>query len=246
MEDFDIILLNIYLLGIFSMVVRNKIHYFTLRLVKTIIIVMLIAFFLVLATQRGEAGAWWLILSRAVPLIVVVGIIIHSDVRTLMEVVGIKSGRLLSNVLKDDTKNELIHGIDYLSRHRIGAIITFERNDTLNEYIDNAFSLDAPLSSELLGSIFMPPTPLHDGAIIVKDNIIKCAGAYFPPSESDKIPKRMGSRHRAAIGISERNDSLTVVISEETGAISVSIDGYLDQDISHESLVLYLEKYLQN
>ncbi len=246
MHEFDILLINTYLLAVFSMVVRNKINAITMRTLKVLTFLMAVLFYWTLFTNLDVIDTWTLTLSRAVPLLMVIVVIIHYEFRLLMEVVGVKRGRLISNAIKDDVKNELIHGIDYLSRHNIGAIITFERNDSLQEYIDHAFGIEAPLSSELIGSMFMPNTPLHDGAVIVKDNIIKCAGAYFPPSESEKIPKNMGSRHRAAIGISERNDSFTVVVSEESGAISVTIDGYLDEDISRESLILYLEKYLQN
>jgi diadenylate cyclase len=116
----------------------------------------------------------------------------------------------------------------------------------MDEYIDSAFKIDAPLNNELLSTIFYPNTPLHDGAVIIRRNKIVCAGAYYPPTERLDIPKQLGSRHRAAIGISEISDSLTIIVSEETGNISISVDGYLDLDISKESLLLYLEKHLQN
>ncbi len=246
METYDVFSLNIFLLAIFTMTIRTKINLGTYRLIKVVLLIFSTIFIYEIFQNIESIDHWLMVMIRVVPIIILIIIIIQSEFKVIMEVVGVKSGLLISNAIEEDTKQELLHAIDYLSRHKIGAIITFERSDSLKDYIENAFQIEAPLSSELMSSIFMPATPLHDGAIIIKENIIKCAGAYFPPSESVKIPKYLGSRHRAAIGISEITDSLTVVVSEETGQVSVTIDGYLDQDLSHESLVLYLEKYLQN
>ncbi len=179
-------------------------------------------------------------------LLLVAGTMLNSELRALSLKIASQTGMKFDKTIEDDAKHELLYGVDYLSRHKIGALITFERSDSLDAYIEHAFKVDAALSRELLSSIFVPYTPLHDGAVIIRENVIKCAGAYFPPSEKADIPKYYGSRHRAAIGISEVTDSLTVLVSEETGEISIAIEGYLDKDISRESLMLYLEKYLQN
>jgi len=245
MENYDIILLNIYLLTIFSLVVRAKINTATYRVLKLVVFLMFGVFIYELFSNVPSIDNRVMMIVRIIPAFVVFLVLVHSEFKSMMDFIGIKSGLKASNTIEEASKTELLHAIDYLSRHKIGAIITFERSTSLQDYIENAFQIEAPLSSELLGSIFMPKTPLHDGAIIIKDNIIKCAGAYFPPSESGKIPKYLGSRHRAGIGISEITDSLTVIVSEESGQVSVAINGYLDQDLSHESLVLYLEKYLQ-
>lgn len=246
MESFDVILLNMYLFTIFTSVVKSKINLVVYSGLKGIALVLLVIFIVDLSVNATAIETITLLLVRVVPVLMVFFVLVQSELKSLLHFIGIKSGVLISNTIEEDVKKELLHAIDYLSRHKIGALITFERNDSLNEYIENAFHIEAPISSELLSSIFMPATPLHDGAIIIKDNIIKCAGAYFPPSESSKIPKYLGSRHRAAIGISEIFDSLTIIVSEETGQVSITLDGYLDQDLSHESLLLYLEKYMQN
>ena len=186
------------------------------------------------------------ILIKGIPLILLIGIIVQTEVLLILAKLGLKRNSLFSNTLEDNIKIELIKSIDHLSGKKIGALITFEKNTSMDEYISNAFKIEAPLNSELLSSIFYPNTPLHDGAVIIRRNKIVCAGAYYPPTERLDIPKQLGSRHRAAIGISEISDSLTIIVSEESGNISVSVDGYLDLDISKESLLLYLEKHLQN
>jgi len=246
MSVFDVLVIHMYLLAVFAVVVKSKINIILYRFLKLgVVLLAVTAILSFVSFGRFDVfvlSQWVKFLP--VPLVLVVMVL--TEIRIVLRFLGIKSGLLVENAIQDEVKTELLHAIDYLSRHRIGAIITFERSDSLRDFIDNAFQVDAPVSSELLSSIFMPKTPLHDGAVIIKDNVIICAGAYFPPSDNEKIPKYIGSRHRAAIGISEITDSLTIVVSEETGQISITVDGYLDQDISSESLVLYMEKYLQN
>ena len=171
---------------------------------------------------------------------------IQTETLIVLKKMGLSGNGFFSNSLEDTIKIELIKSIDYLSSKKIGALITFEKTASLDEFVATAYPINATLNNELLSTIFFPNTPLHDGAVIVRSNNIICAGAYFPPTERLDIPKQLGSRHRAAIGISEVTDSLTVVVSEQTGNISVAVEGYLDLDISKESLLLYLEKHLQN
>ena len=187
-----------------------------------------------------------MLLLVGLPLVLLIVTITQAEVLLIMKKLGLKKNKLFVNTLEDNIKIELIKSIDHLSGKQIGALISFEKNSSMDEYISSAFKVNAPLNNEILSSIFYPNTPLHDGAVIIRKNIIVCAGAYYPPTERLDVPKQLGSRHRAAIGISELSDSLTIVVSEQTGNISVAVDGYLDLDISKESLLLYLEKHLQN
>ena len=114
-----------------------------------------------------------------------------------------------------------------MGKRRIGALISIAQETGLNDYIETGIPLNANVSSELLINTFIPNTPLHDGAVIIQDYEIKAAACYLPLSESPFIPKELGTRHRAAIGISEVTDSITVVISEETGGISLTKNGEL-------------------
>ena len=243
MSDFDILVFNIYLLAIFTLLVKSKTITQIYRLFK-LLNVALFVYLIVVFVQDDRP--LYDILIKGVPLLLLIGTIVQTEVILILNKLGIKRNSLFSNTLEDNIKIELIKSIDHLSGKKIGALITFEKNTSMDEYIANAFKIGAPLNSELLSTIFYSNTPLHDGAVIIRRNQIVCAGAYYPPTDRLDIPKQLGSRHRAAIGISEISDSLTIIVSEESGNISVSVDGYLDLDISKESLLLYLEKHLQN
>ncbi len=242
MTDFEFLLINIYLLSIFTLMIKTKTISQIYRFLKILIVVMFV--FLIVEAINEEVKIVMLLLV-GLPLILLIITITQTEVLLIMKRLGVKKNALFVNSLEDNIKIELIKSIDHLSGKQIGALITFEKNSSMDEYINNSFKVDAPLNNEILSSIFYPNTPLHDGAVIIRRNKIVCAGAYYPPTERLDIPKQLGSRHRAAIGISELSDSLTIVVSEQTGNISVAVDGYLDLDISKESLLLYLEKHLQ-
>ncbi len=140
--------------------------------------------------------------------------------------------------------DHLSHALQYMSKRRIGALISIEMDTGLDEYIQTGIPINGNLSSELLINIFIPNTPLHDGAVIIKDFEVASAASYLPLSESPAIPKKLGTRHRAAIGLSEASDAITLVVSEETGEISISRRGNLITDMSNEEVVEYLNKEL--
>jgi len=128
-----------------------------------------------------------------------------------------------------------------MAKRRIGALISIERETGLNEYIETGIPIEAQITSQLLINIFIPNTPLHDGAVIIKDGEIKAAACYLPLSESPFISKELGTRHRAAIGVSEVTDCVTIVVSEETGAISITKNGELYRNLTEERLTELLE-----
>lgn len=136
----------------------------------------------------------------------------------------------------DKLREAMIKSIRYMAKRRIGALIVFEKDTGLKEYSETGIPIDANITSELLINIFIPNTPLHDGAMIVSGDKIATAASYLPLSDSNKIAKSLGTRHRAAVGISEVTDAFTVVVSEETGNISVTYAGKLFKDISLEEL----------
>ena len=121
-----------------------------------------------------------------------------------------------------------------MAKRRIGALIVFEKETGLQDYIETGIAMDSNISQELLINVFIPNTPLHDGAMIIQGTKIAAAASYLPLSDSPKISKSLGTRHRAAVGISEVSDAFTVIVSEETGDISVTFDGKLRRDISNE------------
>jgi uncharacterized protein (TIGR00159 family) len=148
-------------------------------------------------------------------------IIFQPEIRTLLERIG-KSGLRRSSLvaldLSDNDIDQINDAVIELSHKKTGALITIERDVSLQDYINTGVLLDAYISKQLLLTIFKPNTALHDGAIIIRGNKIMCASTYYPPPSIDVL-QSFGSRHRAAIGISEVSDSLTIVVSEETGRI---------------------------
>ena len=127
---------------------------------------------------------------------------------------------------------EIMNAIDYMRKSKIGSLIVIEREISLNDYIEKSKVLDADISSDLLISIFFPRNPLHDGGVIIQGNKISSAGAVFPISLNGKINKKLGTRHRAALGISEESDCIAIIVSEETGKISIAIEGILNYNLS--------------
>ena len=131
---------------------------------------------------------------------------------------------------------ELVVAANMLSSQRIGAIIALERQIGLRNYIEGGIPLDAVLTYDLLLSIFLPDSPLHDGAVIVQDDRIAAAACFLPLTVNPKLSKELGSRHRAAIGLTEENDSVAIVVSEETGGISIVADGQIERGLGAEEL----------
>ena len=123
-----------------------------------------------------------------------------------------------------------------MSREKVGALIVIERNIGLSEYINSGDLIDANISQRLIETIFFKNSPLHDGAMIIRKQHIAAAGCILPVSHNDEIPKQLGLRHRSAIGISEKTDALAIVVSEETGEISVANQGILHQALSGDQL----------
>ena len=176
-------------------------------------------------------------------------IIFQPEIRNILEHLGRKQllGRhkILSLDEREKLVYEIMNSVDYLRKSRIGALIVIERDISLNEYINRSKGLYADISSELLISIFFPRNPLHDGGVIIQGNKITSAGAVFPISLNSKINKRLGTRHRAALGISEESDAIALVVSEETGKISIAIGGVLNYNLSLDDARMILIEELK-
>lgn len=145
---------------------------------------------------------------------------------------------------REDLVSSILKSVQYMSKRRIGALIAIEMETGLEEYVNTGISMGADISGELLINTFIPNTPLHDGAVIIQDYKIASAASYLPLSESSLISKELGTRHRAAIGLSEVSDALTVVVSEETGGVSITQNGNLYRDLSREDFEVFLTKAL--
>ena len=171
-------------------------------------------------------------------------IIFQPEIRNVLEELGRSQLLGRHKVLTVDERErmvyEVVNAVDSMRKEKIGALIVLERNISLANYIDKAKKLYADLSSDLLISIFYNGNPLHDGGVIIQGDRITCAGAVFPTSNSQKINKRLGTRHRAALGLAEITDAICIVVSEETGYISVALKGELLYNLTLDDMRMLL------
>lgn len=171
-------------------------------------------------------------------------VIFQPEIRTILEQLGRNQLLGRHKVLTVDEREhmvyELINAIDYLRKERIGALIVLERDISLGNYIDKAKKLYADLSSDLLIAIFYEGNPLHDGGVIIQGDRITCAGAVFPTSSSPKLNRRLGTRHRAALGLAEETDAICIVVSEETGRVSIALKGEMLYNLTLDDVRMLL------
>lgn len=171
-------------------------------------------------------------------------VIFQPEIRTILEQLGRSQLLGRHKVLTVDEREhlvyEMVNAIDYLRKEKIGALIVIERDISLGNYIDKAKKLYADLSSDLLIAIFYEGNPLHDGGVIIQGNRITCAGAVFPTSNSPKLNRRLGTRHRAALGLSEETDSISIVVSEETGRVSIALKGEMLYNLTLDDVRMML------
>ena len=171
-------------------------------------------------------------------------IIFQPEIRNVLEQLGkthlLGRHKVLSVSERERLVSEIGLSVDYLRKNRIGALIVIERDTSLSEYIERSKKIYAEISNELLDAIFFPDNPLHDGGVIIQGDKISCAGEVFPTTVDMKFSKRLGTRHRAAIGISEESDCLAILVSEETGRVSLAIGGKLNYNLSVDELKLMI------
>ena len=146
----------------------------------------------------------------------------------------------------EESIEELVVAAGMLSQQRVGAIIAIERQIGLRNYIEGGIPLDAQLTYDLIVSIFQLASPLHDGAVIVREDRVAAAACFLPLTVNPKLSKELGSRHRAAIGLTEENDSIAIVVSEQTGSISVVVDGQIERGVTPEALRTRLQSLVIN
>ncbi|MCQ2405118.1 MAG: diadenylate cyclase CdaA [Clostridia bacterium] len=157
---------------------------------------------------------------------------------------GLSNDDLARNARVDQSINAVCDGLELLQRQKMGALVVFERSTRLGEVMLTGTELNAEPSAELVGTLFFNKSPLHDGAIILRDGKIAAAGCILPLSDNPQIQSELGTRHRAAVGMSENSDAVVLVLSEETGELSLAVSGVLKPNYSHDSLRLALRNML--
>lgn len=228
------ILVVTYVIYKLMMVIRGTKAVQLLKGIIVILLVWAVSYLLGLKTLQ------WLVNQAITYGLLAIIIIFQPELRRALEQLG--RGKFFSRGTSPEEEvvekhvEAIVKATYYMAKRRIGALMSIERETGMSDYVETGIPLHAKLSSELLINIFIPNTPLHDGAVIIHENEILAAACYLPLSESPFISKELGTRHRAAVGISEVTDSLTVVVSEETGHVSLAKNGELLRNIAEKDL----------
>ncbi|MCM1056225.1 MAG: diadenylate cyclase CdaA [Firmicutes bacterium] len=221
------------------------------QLLKGLIVICVV---LLLAFIMDMSTILWLAENLLSFAVIVIAVVMQPELRHALEQLG-KKNFLPSGVFSDASKreqelfsektiNEIVKASFEMGRARTGALIVIEQNESLRDYERTGIEVDGIVTSQLLINIFEHNTPLHDGAVIVRGNRITSATCYLPLSDNLDLSKELGTRHRAGVGISEATDSLTVIVSEETGKVSVAYEGQLERGLTSDELKERLQRTL--
>lgn len=241
-DVFDILIIAFLIYKLLGVILRTN----TIKVAKGIGI-LLLALWL-----SGGLGLNMInfLLRKAVELgLIALVILFQPELRRLLEKMGSSKlhgffGGELTSMHTENAITQTVLACSDMSNSRTGALIIFERDNLLTEPISTGTVIDAEVTAELLKNIFFVKAPLHDGAVIIKDGRIAAAGCMLPMSSNTNLSKDLGMRHRAGIGMSERSDAVVVIVSEETGSISVAVDGMLKRHLSTETVETLLRKEL--
>jgi diadenylate cyclase len=232
-----------YGLYIIDVLVVTLLFYWLFRLVrgtravqalKGLLILLITAF---IAQRLGLTTFNFLVRGLWQVLILAFVILFTPEIRRALAEIGQR--RFFRGFLKEAEPgylDEIIEAVDILAKKKKGVLIALERETGLKTYIETGIKIDSDVSRELLSTIFLPATPLHDGAVIIQGNRVAAAGCLLPFTRNPDVSKRMGMRHRAALGLSEETDAVVVVVSEETGKISLAVGGRLTRDLDGTTL----------
>lgn len=230
----DIIIVALVFYKLFTLIKETRAEQLTKGIVVLLVLTKL--------TEWGEFYTINWILNNAMTVgTLAILIVFQPELRRGLEYIGRSSlwakslveirGENLSKVVE-----EIVDAVASLSRQKIGALIVIERQTGLNEVADTGTEINGFVSSDLLINLFIPNTPLHDGAVIIKDDKIKAAACFLPLTDNAGLSKELGTRHRAALGVSERSDSLSIIVSEETGGISIAENGKIARYLDSKTL----------
>lgn len=216
------------------------------QLIKGLIVLLLAS----LASKFfGFTTVSWILDQLKTVLVVALPVVFQPELRRALERLGrgkffARPVSMLNQEALENLVDQIVRAAKNLSENSIGALIILEREIGVNDYIETGTKLDGLVSAEILVNIFIPKSPLHDGAVIIRGDRIAAAGCFLPLSENPNLSKELGTRHRAALGLTEQSDSLGVVVSEETGVISVSEEGRLTRYLDENTLREILNKRL--
>jgi diadenylate cyclase len=232
----DIIIVTIILYNLFIIIKETR----ALQMLQGLLIIL---FLVVISRILDLYLLSWLLTGLTAIWIIAFVIVFQPELRRALVELG--QNKLFKYIFKEHAQlyREIKEAADILCKKKTGALIVIEREVNLKSFIETGIKLDSETSSELLISIFNPKSPLHDGAVIIREGRIAAAGCILPLSQKEDIDKKYGMRHRAAIGISEETDAITIIVSEERKSISLAISGKITPDIDSETLLEILSLY---
>lgn len=249
------IVFNIGIFDIIDIAIVGYIFYKLYQLIKETRAEQLVRgiVILLIATKASEIMQLhvvnWILKNTMTVGVIALLIVFQPELRRVLEYVG-RTKFIIKPAMEDNEKvdvvvEEVVQSMTSLARQKIGALLVFERETGINDIIQTGTMTDAKVTRQLLINIFIPNTPLHDGAAVIRGGKIMAAGCFLPLTENKSLNKELGTRHRAGLGISEKSDCIALIVSEETGFISIAQNGKLYRDLSEESLRTVLLKGLK-
>ena len=235
----DVLIVAVVLYKLYGMIKDTR----AVTLLKGLLVILVAALF---SNWLHLNALYWLLGKTLTVVAVALPVVFQPELRRALEHIG--RGRLFSKPSRLNAEEvaqlfrDLAKTAVTLSKTKTGALIVVERETGLNDYVENGIRIDGIVSSELLINCFIPNTPLHDGALIIRGKRVVAAGCLLPLTERSGLDKELGTRHRAAIGLSEQSDAIVIVVSEETGLISIALGGRLERGFDFSSLQARLEE----
>lgn len=235
----DVLIVALVLYKLYDLIKDTR----AVTLLKGLLVILLMA---LISNWLHLNALYWLLGKTLTVVAVALPVVFQPELRRALEHIG--RGRFFSKpkLLNEEEMTQLLRDIAKtavtLSKTKTGALIVVERETGLNDYVETGIRIDGLVSVELLLNCFVPNTPLHDGALIIRGNRVVAAGCLLPLTERSGLDKELGTRHRAAIGLSEQADSIVIVVSEETGLISIALGGRLERRLDFNALQTRLEE----
>jgi diadenylate cyclase len=214
-----------------------------MQLVRGVFVIVLLG---LIARSLELRTVTWLLSRLLSAVLIAIPVVFQPELRRLLEEIGrssLISGRNRSDTRADSYSEALEHAISYLQQHRIGALIIFQRDTGLKEIWRSAVQIRAEITQELILSIFWPNNPLHDGAVIMDRRSVIAASCYLPLTDNNDISRWYGTRHRAAVGVTEVSDAQALVVSEEQGHVSLAVRGRLSKPLNEDQVSRFLRRY---
>ncbi len=211
------------------------------RAVQVILGLVILIAFAYISRFLGLTSINWILTKLFAMGVIAFLILFQPELRRALARIG-QNAAFRTFTKKGGVMDEILRAVEWMSKDKIGALIAVERDIGLRNYVESGILIDAKVSAEVIVTIFTPATPVHDGGIIIEEDRIASCGSLFPLSKNPSLSKTLGTRHRAALGLTEETDAVTVVVSEETGNISVAINGHMTKNLE----VKELERVLRN